>query len=79
MPGESLWFPWAFFLREPKDSDRKKTKKSHISFRHSVISSVHTPMSGLTRKALFTPPGVRFSQELFNARGALMVSPGIRT
>jgi hypothetical protein len=55
-----LGYVGVFLFREPKDTDRKKTKKSHISFRHSVTSLVHIPMSAPTRKALSTPAGARF-------------------
>ena len=48
------------FLIEPKDTDRKKTEKSHISSRHSVTSSERIPMSAPTRKEPSTPAGVRF-------------------
>ena len=69
-----LGYAGVFLFREPIDTDRKKTKKSYISFRHSVTSLVHIPMSAPTRKEPSTPAGVRVSQELFNARGAIMVS-----
>lgn len=69
-----LGYVGVFLVRGPKDTDRKKTKKSYMSFRHSVTSLVHIPMSAPIRKEPSTPAGVRVSQELFNAWGAIMVS-----